>query len=302
MYRGMLKLTALLAAVILLFTIAGHMLGGTGGMWLLAVGALAMLGALYWFSDRLVLWMSDARALEPASLPWLVPYVQTLAQRADIPPPRLCMLDSPTSNAFACGRNPARGCLVLTSGITRLLTHDELAGVVAHEIVRIKQRDTPLAAFVAVLSCVLLPGMQTSQDVPAPGSKSIDARFVVWLRHRLLAPLVGLIVQSAALHTRDCQVDEQAAVLLGDPLPLASALEKIDWAVSQVPLHCNPGMAALYIVNPLRGSAHALRMLRVHAPTAQRVACLRALAQQGSAESQICLTRLERQNDMLWIE
>jgi heat shock protein HtpX len=152
MGRNVIKLAVFLTTLTVLFVLIGQAVGGNGGMIVAVVSALAMNGGAYWYSDKLVLKMAGARPLEPGGLPWLHETVAQLARRANLPLPKLYVIDSDTPNAFATGRSPQHGVVAVTTGMTRLLTRDELAGVIAHELAHIKHRDTLLSAIVATLA------------------------------------------------------------------------------------------------------------------------------------------------------
>jgi heat shock protein HtpX len=250
---NVLKLAMLLIGLSVLFLAAGQVLGGPSGMALAAVCAL-LLGGVCAFSDQLILRMSGARRLAPQEAGWLVQLIEDLARRAALPLPKIYIIESPTPNAFAIGRHPDHGAVVITSGLTRLLTRDELAGVIAHELAHIKHRDTLLSAAVATLAGTMAPLM-------------------------VVTPLVALLIRLGMPRIREYQADELGASILGDPLPLASALEKIEWAMQQMPMRSNPAMAPLYFVHPLSDGNNVLRLFRTHPPTEHRIACLRSLAQ-----------------------
>lgn len=282
MGRNVIKLTVLLTTLTVLFVLLGQMVGGTSGMIIAVVFALLMNGGAYWYSDKLVLKMSGARLLEPGELPWLHETVAHLAQRANLPQPALYMIDSDTPNAFATGRSPQHGVVAVTTGITRLLTRDELAGVIAHELAHIKHRDTLLSAVVATVAgaITMIANMGQwalifggfAQDDEEGGGGLLGG--LLWL---LLAPIAASMIQLGISRAREFQADAGGARILGNPLPLASALEKLEWAAKREPMAASPATASLYIVNPLSGGK-ALKWFSTHPPTEERIARLRALA------------------------
>jgi heat shock protein HtpX len=207
---------------------------------------------------------------------------QQLAQRAGVPMPKVYIVESETPNAFATGRSPSKGVVAVTTGITRMLTREELAGVIAHELAHIKHRDTLLAAIVATIAGAITMIANIGQWALIFGGLSGDDEeggdsLLGNLLLLFVAPLAATLIQLGISRAREFQADASGTRILADPLPLASALEKLEWATRRVPLAANPAVAALYIVNPLRG-AGVLRLFRTHPPTEDRIARLRALA------------------------
>lgn len=283
MGRNIVKLTALLTALTVLFVLLGQAIGGTGGMVVAVVFALLMNGGAYWFSDRLVLKLAGARPVGPEDAPWLHGMVADLAVRAGLPQPRVYLIDSDTPNAFATGRSPKHGVVAVTSGITRLLTRDELAGVIAHELAHIKHRDTLLSAIVATIAGAITMIANIGQWTLIFGGLSGDDEEgggllggLLWL---FIAPIAATLIQLGISRAREFQADAGGARILGDPLPLASALEKLEWAARHKPLATSPATASLYIVNPFSGGA-ALKWFSTHPATEERIARLRAMARQ----------------------
>lgn len=285
----MLKLATLLGMLAMLCLVAAQALAGSTGLLLIAALALLAAGCVCWFSDRLILRMSGARQLATDEAPWLVCMVDELARRAQLPMPGVYIIDSPAPNAFATGRDPAHGVVAVTTSITQLLTRDELAGVIAHELAHIKSRDTLISAVVATLTGTLTMIATIDQGaifshlyhLVTGNQQSSPCRGIPWLEAVLLllvAPLAVPLIRLGMSRAREYQADAVGAAILGDPLPLASALEKIEWAAQQMPMRSNPGTAPLYFVNPLSGRSKVLRLYSSHPPTTERVACLRALA------------------------
>lgn len=290
-----LKLTALLTALTVLFILIGQAIGGAAGM-LIATGlAIAMNGAAYWFSDRMVLAMSGARALDENELPWLRLMVAQLAGRAGLPMPRVYVIDSDTPNAFATGRDPQHGVVAVTTGIMRLLTREELAGVVAHELAHIKHRDTLLSAIVASIAgaittianmgqwALIFGGFGGNDDEEGAGGMAGGLLML------FIAPLAATLIQLGISRAREFQADAGGAAIVGDPLALARALEKIEaYARHGEPLATNPATASLYIINPLSGGS-ILRWFSTHPPTEERVARLSALAERQPAANALAI-------------
>lgn len=282
MGRNIIKLTLLLTTLSVLFMLIGQAVGGTGGMLIAVLFALLMNGGAYWFSDRLVLKMSGARPVEAGELPWLHETVAQLARRANLPLPKLYVIDSDVPNAFATGRSPAHGVVAVTTGITRLLTRDELAGVIAHELAHIRHRDTLLSAVVATIAGAITMIANIGQWALIFGGMSGDddeggGGLIGGLLWIFIAPIAATLIQLGISRAREFQADSGGAKILGDPLPLASALEKLEWAARREPIATSPATASLYIVNPFSGG-RALRWFSTHPPTEERIARLRAQA------------------------
>lgn len=278
------KTTALLGLLTGLFVLIGGAVGGQVGMIIALVFAVAMNMGAWWFSDKLALKMSGAREVSPAEAPELHQMVEVLSGRAGIPKPRVYIIDSETPNAFATGRSPAKGAVAVTTGIARLLTRDELAGVVAHELAHIKHRDTLISSIAAsvagavtmladmVIWGMIFAGLSGSDEEEGGGIGEMVGGILM----AILAPIAAVIIQMAISRSREYLADEGGARILGNPLPLASALEKLEWAAGRVPMQASPATSHLYIVNPLVGGFAGL--FRTHPATQERIARLRALA------------------------
>ncbi len=281
------KTTILLAGMTGLFLVIGAALGGQVGMFIALVFAVAMNMGAWWFSDSLALRMSGAREVSPAEAPELHNMVEQLSLRANMPKPRVYIIDSETPNAFATGRSPEKGAVAVTSGIARLLTRDELAGVVAHELAHIKHRDTLISSIAATIAGaitmladmamwgMMFAGLSGQSDEEEGGG---FAGMVGGVLMMILAPIAAMIIQMAISRSREYAADAGGARILGDPLPLASALEKLEWAAGRVPMQTSPATSHLYIVNPLAGGIGNL--FRTHPQTAERIARLRAMTTQ----------------------
>jgi heat shock protein HtpX len=284
-----MKTTLLLAALTGLFVLVGSALGGRGGM-LIAFGlAVVMNLGAWWFSDKMALKMSGARLVEAEEAPNLHAMVEQLAQRAHLPKPAVYLIESDAPNAFATGRSPSKGAVAVTSGLVRLLDREELAGVIAHELAHIRNRDTLLSSIVATIAgavtmiaewaqwALIFGGLGGSNEEEEEGG-SFAGGFVMLL----LAPIAALIIQLAISRAREFKADADGATILGNALPLASALEKLEWSAQRQPARAvNPSTSHLYIVNPLMGGLAGL--FRTHPSTEQRIMRLRGLATQQVA-------------------
>jgi heat shock protein HtpX len=280
MGRNLIKLTVLLTTLTVLFVLIGQVAGGTGGLVIAAIFAVLLNGGAYWFSDKLVLRMAGARQVSADEAPDLHRLVASLAQRAALPMPRVYLIESDTPNAFATGRSPRHGVVAVTTGISRLLTRDELAGVIAHELAHIKHRDTLLSAVVATIAGAITMIANLGQwTLLFGGLAGDDEEGGGWLGGLLwlfIAPIAATLIQLGISRAREFQADARGARIMGDPLPLASALEKLEWAARREPLATSPATASLYIVNPFNG-ASALRLFSTHPPVEARITRLRAL-------------------------
>ncbi len=280
-----LKTTLLLTSLTVLLVLIGQGVGGNGGMVLAFVLALAMNGGAYWFSDKIALKMSGAREVTAAEAPQLHGMVGELARRAEVPMPRVYLIDSEAPNAFATGRDPAHGAVAVTSGIMRLLDRDELAGVIAHELGHIKNRDTLISAIAATVAgavtmianmaqwAMIFGGFGGNDEEEEGGlGGMVGGLFMI-----ILAPIAATLVQLAISRTREYGADAAGARIAGDPIALASALRKLEGWSKQMPMAVNPTTAHMYIINPISGGAIA-GLFSTHPPTQERIARLEQLA------------------------
>lgn len=280
-----LKTALLLTTLTVLFVLVGRLLGGTGGM-VLALGlALAMNFGAYWFSDRLALSMAGAKEVSPAEAPELHWLVERLATQARLPKPRVYVMETPTPNAFATGRDPSHAAVAVTTGITRMLDRHELAGVLAHELAHVRNRDTLIAAVVATIAgaitaianmaqwALMFGGLGHSEDDEEGGLAGLAGGILMIF----LAPIAATIIQLAISRAREFDADATGARILGDPLPLASALGKLEVANHALPLHVNPSTAHQFTVQPFADGG-LMALFSTHPPVAERVARLRAMA------------------------
>ena len=275
-----LKTAVLMAAIVALFGVIGAALGGQSGM-LLALGfALLMNLGAYWFSDKLVLRMYNAQQVDASTAPELFNMVKELADKAGIPMPRVYIIDDQAPNAFATGRNPANAAVAATTGIMRLLSAREMRGVMAHELAHVAHRDilistisaTMAGAISAVANFAMLFGGRDSEGRPSNPIASIAVM--------LLAPIAASLIQMAISRAREFEADRGGAEISGDPLALASALEKIDHFARGVPFEAaerHPETAQMMIMNPLSARGVA-GLFSTHPATEDRIARLRELA------------------------
>ena len=278
------KTAMLLATLTALLLWAGQALAGqTGFMMALLFAGVMNIGA-YWFSDKIVLRMYGAQQVTDREAPELVAMVRTLAGRADLPMPKVYVIPEEAPNAFATGRSPHHGAVAVTEGIVRLLTRDELAGVIAHELGHIKNRDTLIMAVAATIAgAVSMLASLAHWGAIFGGGRSSDSddrgssHPLAAIAGILIAPLAAMLIQMAISRSREYLADEGAARLTRKPWALAGALEKLELAAQQIPLaSASQASAHMYIVNPLAGVSFA-SLFSTHPPTEERIARLRAM-------------------------
>ncbi|MBU1665110.1 MAG: zinc metalloprotease HtpX [Gammaproteobacteria bacterium] len=280
MLNNWLKTTLLMAAIVALFGAVGMLLGGAVGMLIALLLGGAMNLWAYWNSDKVVLRMYNAQEVGPTDAPEFYNMVAELAQRADLPMPKVYLIDEAQPNAFATGRNPEHAAVAATTGILRMLTARELRGVMAHELAHVKNRDiltsTISATVAGAISALAQFGMFFGGDRERPN-------FVVQLVIMILAPLAASLIQMAISRAREFGADRGGAEISGDPEALAAALRKIEAYARGTPLHTadlHPETAQMMIINPLSGGDLA-GLFRTHPATEQRVARLLELARRG---------------------
>ena len=268
----------LMAAMTALFIGVGYLLGGTGGMLFALIFAVASNGFAYWNSDKLVLRMYRARPVDATSAPGLHRMVETLAGNAGLPMPAVYIIDSDQPNAFATGRNPDNAAVAVTRGLMSRLNDEEVAGVVAHELAHIKNRDTLTMTVTATIAGAI--SMLATFGLFFGNNRNSPLGIVGVILVAILAPLAATFVQMAISRSREYEADRVGAEICGRPQWLASALEKIEHfaqGIDNQRAEGNPATAHMFIINPLH--AHAVDgLFRTHPRTAERVARLRALA------------------------
>lgn len=280
-----IKTAMLLAGLTALFLFLGQALGGSTGLVIAIVLAGAMNFASYWWSDKIVLRMYGAQPITESQAPELFGIVRELAARGQIPMPKVYVIPEETPNAFATGRNPQNAVVAVTVGLMRMLNRDELAGVVAHELGHVRNRDTLIMTVAATISGALgylaqlslFMGFGNSDD-DEDGGGALGG-----ILGLLVAFIAAPMIQMAISRSREFLADEAGARLCGNPLALASALRKIEGWSRQVPMHAGtPATAHLFIINPFSGGGVA-KLFSTHPSTEQRVARLEQMARQGSS-------------------
>jgi len=269
-----LKTTLLLGLLSCLLILAGGAIGGKSGMTVALVMAGVMNFVSYWFSDRIVLAMYGARQVTEADSPEFYGLVRQLAIQGGLPMPKVYLMESDTPNAFATGRNPEHPAVAATTGILRILSREELMGVMAHELSHVKHRDILISSIAATIAGAItyLAHMAQFAAMFGAGRDSDDERgggFGMILM-AILAPIAAMLIQMAISRSREFGADAGGAELSGNPLYLAGALRKLEMANQQIPMHANPATAHMFIVNPLSGSA-MMALFSTHPPLEERV-------------------------------
>ena len=270
------KTFVLLAGLVSLCVLAGQLLGGSQGVVLgLALGGLMSVGS-YFFSDRLVLRMYQAKVVTQQEAPELYALVDRLRQRAGLPMPRVAITPAEQPNAFATGRSPSHAVVAVTQGILKYVPTDELEGVIAHELAHIKNRDMLISTVAAVIAGALsnLPYMLMFGG----GRDDEDTHPLARLALMLLAPIGAMILQFAISRQREFEADRVGAEITGQPMPLANALRRLDRLAHEIPMNVSPAAASLALVNPLAAYGGGMSSLfSTHPPTEARVARLESM-------------------------
>lgn len=272
------RTTLLMAALTALFMVIGGLIGGGTGALIALMVAGGMNLFAYWNSDKMLLRMHNAQPVDARSEPELHEMVAQLAQNAGIPMPRLYIVDEDQPNAFATGRNPENGAVAVTTGLLRLLSHQEVAGVVAHELAHIKNRDTLIMTITATIAGAI--SMLANFAMFTGGNRDNPMGIIGSIAMMILAPVAAMLVQMAISRTREYAADRAGAEISGRPLWLASALEKLEMGARRIDnptAERNPASAHMFIINPLHGGAMD-GLFTTHPNTANRIAALRAMA------------------------
>ena len=272
------KTGLLIAAITALFLAVGFLLGGTTGMLIALAVAVAMNGFAYWNSDKMVLKMYGARQIGRNEAPGLYRMVEDLAARAELPMPKVFIMENPQPNAFATGRNPENAAVAVTTGLMRILNEQETAGVIAHELAHIKNRDTLTMTVTATIAGAI--SMLANFALFFGGGRDNRIGIIGTIAIMILAPLGAMLVQMAISRTREYSADHTGAEICGNPEWLARALQKLEKSargIENITAEKNPASASLFIINPLHGQ-RADNLFSTHPSTANRVARLAELA------------------------
>jgi heat shock protein HtpX len=280
------KTFLLMLVLTVLLILVGTAIGGKSG----AIYAFVIAGLMnffsYWFSDKIVLRMYGAREVTQGEAPELYGIVAELTSKASLPMPKVYIMENDTPNAFATGRNPAHAAVAVTTGILRILSRDELMGVIGHELSHIQHRDILIGTIAATMAgAISLIASMARWGAMFGGFRSDDeeggggGNFLVVLIVSIFASIAAMLVQMAISRSREYLADEGGAHL-SHPLSLAKALGKLDVAAQRVPMDANPSTAHMFIVNPLRGGG-VLSLFSTHPPIEERIARLEEMARTG---------------------
>ena len=282
-----LKTVGLLAALGAVIVLVGQALGGTGGA-ILALGIAALLNfGMYFFSDKLALRASHARPIGEGEMPQVTSIVSKLAQMENMPMPKLYYIDSPQPNAFATGRSPKHAAVAVTGGILQLMTNEELEGVLAHELAHVRNRDILIGTIAATMAAALSIFARMAMWGAMGGRRDNNNPLggIIALVSIILAPLAAMVIKLAITRAREYQADRTGADITGQPLALASALQKLEAGTTRIPMNVNPAVAPLYIADPLKafggrrdGGGTLRRLFATHPPIPDRVARLEEMA------------------------
>jgi heat shock protein HtpX len=273
-FAAALRTTILMAALGGLLVVIGYAIGGIGTASIFLVMALLINGVAYWFSDKIAIASARAKPISESEAPGLYQMVRDLTTRADLPMPRLYMIPSEQPNAFATGRNPKHAAVAVTSGITKLLSEDELRGVISHELAHVRNRDiltTSVASAIgAMITWIAYLFLWFGDDNNSP------LGLVANLALFLLAPISATIIQLAISRQREFSADATGAQICGNPESLASALLRLEEGAKAMPMQVNQATEPLYIVKPFSGGGIA-SLFSTHPPIEERVRRLRQM-------------------------
>lgn len=280
MLENWFKTTILMAGIVVLFATVGMLLGGQSGMLIALLFAGAMNIYAYWFSDKMVLKMYNAQQVDEHSAPEFYRMIAELARRANLPMPKVYIIDEPQPNAFATGRNPENAAVAATTGIIRLLSPRELRGVMAHELAHVRHHDmlisTMSATVAGAISAIAQFGMLFGGG-SNNGERNVNPVFAILIM--ILAPLAAMLIQMAISRSREFGADAGGAAISGDPVALADALRKIEAYAHGIPMQTaemHPETAQMMIINPLTAKG-VQGLFRTHPSTEERVAKLMAM-------------------------
>ncbi len=276
------KTVGLMTFLMVLFVAIGGALGGRSGMVMAIAFATIMNVGMYWFSDKLVLGMYRAQPVTEAEAPELHAIVRTLVQKAGMPMPKVYIIPEETPNAFATGRNPEHAVVAVTQGIMRLLSREELSGVIAHELAHIKHRDMLTGTIVATVAGAISMLAQMAQWAMIFGGgrrdDDRDGSPIVAIVMMIVAPIAAMLVQMAISRTREYEADRGGAGICGNPMSLANALQKLERGNQIIPMEdAKPATAHMFIVNPLHGGG-LMTLFSTHPPIPERVKRLEEMA------------------------
>jgi heat shock protein HtpX len=270
-----LKTALLLGALSGLLLVVGDLLGGSSGIMIALIFAAAMNLGSYWFSDKIVLRMYGAQPVGPEHP--LYRLTERLSRQANLPMPKVYIIEDPSPNAFATGRNPQHAAVAATQGIMQVLSEPELEGVIAHELAHVKNRDTLTSSIAATISAAIVGIGRMLMYAGMFGGRHDDreggSNPIALVAMMILAPLAATMIQMWISRTREFAADAEGARIAGTPYGLADALRKIDAVAKRVPLDANPATAHLFIIKPFLGGG-LMSLFSTHPPTEARIEAL----------------------------
>ncbi len=281
-----LKTVGLLAFMGALFVAVGSIWGTSGALIALVIAALFNFG-IYFFSDRMALAAARARPVEEGQLPNVRSIVSSLAHRESMPMPKLYVIDSPQPNAFATGRNPKHAAVAVTTGILDLMTHQELEGVLAHELAHVRNRDILISTIAATMAAALTFIVRIAFWTGLGGNRRDNNPLgaIIGIVMIIVAPIAAMLIRLAISRSREFQADASGAEITGSPMALASALQKLELGTSRVPMDVNPAVSQLFIADPLKafgrrggGMGSMSKLFATHPPIPERVERLSNMA------------------------
>jgi heat shock protein HtpX len=283
MFSNTMKTTLLLGLMTVLIIFIGGAVGGQGGMIMAFFLAGIMNVGSYWFSDKIVLAMYRAKEIPPQEHPEIHQMIMELAQHAGIPKPKVYLIEDDSPNAFATGRNPEHAVVAVTSGILRILSRQELKGVLAHELAHVKNRDILVGSIAATMAgAIMILANMARFAAFFGGSRDSEERgsgggIIGLLVMTIVAPIAAMLIQMAISRSREYLADASGAQFSGSPMGLAGALEKLEIASKRIPMEDpKPATAHMFIVNPLSGRS-LLNLFSTHPPIEERIARLRSM-------------------------
>lgn len=274
-----LKTMVLMVGLTLLLIWAGAAFGGKSGMTMALIFALMMNVFTYWFSDKIVLKMYRAQEVKESDAPELYSMVRRLTQKAGLPMPKVYIMDQDQPNAFATGRNPRHAAVAVTRGIMRILSREELEGVIGHELSHIKHRDILISTIAATIAGAISYLAHMAQWAMIFGGRDNDregANPLAALVMMIVGPIAALLIQMAISRSREYAADSGGARIAGNPRYLANALKKLHIASQRIPLEAQPATAHMFIVSPLSGEG-IIKLFSTHPPIEERVARLESM-------------------------
>ena len=281
-----MKTVFLMTLMMVLLLLIGQAFGGEQGLVMAFLFSVAMNFGMYWFSDKMVLMIYRAKEVTESEEPRLVRTVRRLATQAQLPAPRVYVMQNETPNAFATGRNPDHAAIAVTSGILKALTDDELEGVLSHELAHVKHRDILTGTIVATMvGTITFVARMAGWAMMFSGGRRDDrdsGNGFSELALIILAPIAAVLMQLAISRSREFAADAGGAAISGKPLSLSNALKKLERSAEMMPMqNAGPATAQLFIVNPLRKGG-MMKLFSTHPPVEERVARLEELAIHGS--------------------